>query len=72
MLGLTHNFAASLAITTSLKASRQAFDSYVRTGKHRGAGMTTSSVLDYEGYEEGVLTGERVLSAKKALPYDPR
>ena len=69
-LGLRHNFAGSLGQNYSLKERKSLRASYFKTG-HVPKNLTpTSSVMEYQMFFEGALTGHILKKNQKAFSYD--
>ncbi len=68
-LGLRHNFAGSLAANYSLNHRDQNFKSYLATKSAPEGLITSSSVMEYQRFEEGVFTGDQI-SKGASLSYD--
>lgn len=69
-LGLRHNFAGSLATNFPLSERARLFKEYVQTGSAPHEVITSSSVMEYQLFEEGVLTGDQIARSSAALSYD--
>ena len=72
ILGLSHNFAGSVAATLTPKELDDWFHDYVVTPEtNRFAGkISGSSVMDYDVFKSRVFIGHFIGTAKEALPYD--
>ena len=69
-LGLRHNFAGSLGQNYSLKERKSLRAAYFKTG-HVPKNLTpTSSVMEYQMFFEGALTGHILKKNQKAFSYD--
>ncbi len=70
-LGLRHNFAASTYSEMSPKEIDETFGHYLKTGELKKEAPVVSSVMDYAGRKEDILTGAFIARPdSKALPYD--
>ena len=72
VLGLRHNFAASLAATLKRKELDDWFKAYV-SGKPMDAytnKLTSSSVMEYNDFKSAAFIGWRMRAMKEALPHD--
>lgn len=70
-LGLRHNFAGSLAANYKVEDREKMMAGFYQTGKVPEAVIATSSIMDYELFEESVWTGEGLKDfSKPALTYD--
>ncbi len=72
ILGLEHNFAASLAGNLSPKEADEWFHQFVTetdTNKMKGR-LTSSSVMDYNTFKSRVFIGNLMQKSTEALPYD--
>lgn len=69
-LGLRHNFAGSSAANFELKDRKTIFDRYLKDGKTPEGIITSSSMMEYQKFEESSLTGDQILSTAQALDYD--
>ncbi len=72
ILGLSHNFAGSVAADLTPKDLEDWFHDYVTTPEtNRFAGkITGSSVMDYDVFKSRVFIGHFIQTSKEALPYD--
>ena len=69
-LGLRHNFAGSLGQNYSLKERKSLRAAYFKAG-HVTENLTpTSSVMEYQMFFEGALTGHILKKNQKAFSYD--
>lgn len=71
-LGLRHNFAGSLAVNFPLDQRKQIFKTYLDEGSAPNETLTSSSIMDYERFEESVITGDQVAKAPRTLPHDEK
>jgi hypothetical protein len=72
VLGLRHNFAASLAATLNHRDLDDWFKAYV-TGKPLDTytnKLTSSSVMEYNNFKSSMFIGWRLRALKQALPHD--
>lgn len=69
-LGLRHNFAGSLASNFPLENREALYASYLKNGKAPEGLIVSSSVMDYQKFEESTLTGDQVQHNTAALDYD--
>ncbi|MEE2742742.1 MAG: zinc-dependent metalloprotease, partial [Bdellovibrionota bacterium] len=69
-LGLRHNFAGSLGQNFSLKERKEIRKNYFKKGEVPSHLRTTTSVMDYQLFLEGSLTGHFVRKGEGALEYD--
>lgn len=70
-LGLRHNFAGSLVANYSLSEMPKLVDEYLEKGKARPQLLTSSSVMEYQAFWEGIFTGDQIKN-KILLPYDEK
>jgi hypothetical protein len=71
-LGLRHNFAGSLAANYEV-SERSAIDkAYYETGSVPEKLVPSSSVMEYQVFEEATWTGDLIAKAKVSLPYDEK
>lgn len=68
-LGLRHNFAGSLGASYDQIDRRSLVQSYMKDGIPADL-VTTSSVMDYQLFEESIITGHQIADGAAALPYD--
>ena len=61
-LGLRHNFAGSLYANFDVNEKKELFFEYARSGKAPSHIETTSSVMEYQNFEEAVITGDQMVS----------
>ena len=71
-LGLRHNFAGSLATTIPLEERESIVYDYVTKGLVPASQITSSSVMEYQVFEEGSMTGHQMARREKILPYDEK
>jgi hypothetical protein len=71
-LGLRHNFAGSLAANYEVSQRSAINKSYYETGSVPEKLITSSSVMEYQLFEEGTWTGDLIAKAKDSLPYDAK
>ena len=69
-LGLRHNFAGSLATNYPQSAKESIFKDYILNGEAPAGVVTTSSVMEYQKFQESSITGDQVLKDSKAFEYD--
>lgn len=69
-LGLRHNFAGNLGANLALAKRADLYTEYLKTGKAPEGVSTTSSIMDYELFEESTLTGDQVSRQVAHLDYD--
>lgn len=72
VLGLRHNFAASLTANLTHKELDDWFRAYVsgaETNTYAGK-LPTSSVMDYNVFKASVLLGHQIRTGQDPLPYD--
>jgi len=69
-LGLRHNFAGSLGQNFPLKQRKEVRKNYFKKGEVPEHLRTTTSVMDYQMFLEGSLTGHFVRKGKSPLEYD--
>jgi hypothetical protein len=69
-LGLRHNFAGSLATNFAMADRDRLVSQYIKDGKSPEGVVTSSTVMDYQNFEESALTGDFVAHAPVALKYD--
>lgn len=68
-LGLRHNFAGSLGANYNIEDRDQLVKDYFANTLPTDL-ITSSSVMEYQLFEESMMTGRQIASTKKALPYD--
>ncbi|HEX4924201.1 MAG TPA: zinc-dependent metalloprotease, partial [Bdellovibrionales bacterium] len=71
-LGLRHNFAGSLAANYALSEREQLMKSYFEKGQAPAGIITSSSVMEYQLFDEGVITGDQIKRKEKAYGYDEK
>jgi hypothetical protein len=71
-LGLRHNFAGSLAMTATPAEHHAAVNQYFKTGTVQENFATTSSVMEYDVFEDAAITGHNLLNAPQAMDYDAK
>jgi len=71
-LGLRHNFAGSLATTIPNEKRDSVFKDYVITGKAPETMVSTSSIMDYQTFQESAITGDQISRLNKAMEYDTK
>lgn len=71
-LGLRHNFAGSLAMNYKLSERTNIFNRYLQTGAADRAIRTTSSVMEYQEFEEAVMSGSQIQQGGIAYDYDKK
>ncbi len=69
-LGLRHNFAGSLASNLSSSTSQQAYENYLKNGQAPAYVTTTSSVMDYQVFEDSTMSGDIIARKERAFDYD--
>ena len=69
-LGLRHNFAGSLATNFALQDRTQLVKSYFDNNRAPEGIVSSSSVMEYEIYEESLFTGDEIARRTGALSYD--
>ena len=69
-LGLRHNFAGSLGQNYSLKERNSLRADYFKNGQVSQDLRPTSSVMEYQMFFEGALTGHLLKKKEKAFSYD--
>jgi len=69
-LGLRHNFAGNLAANYSLKDRANLINTYMETGRAPEGVITTSSVMEYQVFEESAFTGDQIARGEAAYAYD--
>ena len=69
-LGLRHNFAGSLGQNYPLKDRKSLRADYFEKGLVRPNLQPTSSVMEYQMFFEGALTGHLINEREKAFSYD--
>lgn len=72
VLGLRHNFAGSLAANFEPQQKKSLYREYLTTGRAPVGLQTSSSVMDYQLFEEATLTGNLLVSRTQAFPYDQK
>ncbi len=71
-LGLRHNFAGSLAANYAGEERPQIIRNYFNNGKTDDGLITSSSVMEYQVFEESIMTGDQIAKLSTALPYDEK
>ncbi|MEK7690924.1 MAG: zinc-dependent metalloprotease, partial [Bdellovibrionota bacterium] len=71
-LGLRHNFAGSLATNYPLSARKELVKQYLTGGAAPAGIVTSSSVMEYQAFEEGAFSGDQIAKAPKTLEYDTK
>lgn len=71
-LGLRHNFAGSLGANFPLEKRAEHFAQYVKDGATPAGLVASSSVMEYQLFEESVMTGDQIVKTPKALEYDEK
>jgi len=72
VLGLRHNFAASLAASLNRKDLEEWFKTYVcskSTDAYTNK-LTSSSVMEYNNFKSAIFIGWRMRTVREALPHD--
>ncbi|MBN8554985.1 MAG: zinc-dependent metalloprotease [Deltaproteobacteria bacterium] len=69
-LGLRHNFAGSTAQNFSMIEKDQLVAQYIKDGMVKDGIVTSSTVMDYQTFEESVFTGNIVGNSSYPLEYD--
>lgn len=69
-LGLRHNFAGSLAATYKVSERSSINKTYYETGSTPKDLISSSSVMEYQLFEESTWTGDLIAKKKGSLPYD--
>jgi hypothetical protein len=70
-LGLRHNFAGSTAVNYPLSAREGLAKAYFDAGGRAPDGViTTSSVMEYNMFEESVMAGDQISRGTAAFSYD--
>ena len=67
-LGLRHNFAGNLAANYSMEERPKIVSQYLEG--HLPNVITSSSVMEYQVFEEAAITGRQLIENKTALAYD--
>lgn len=71
-LGLRHNFAGSLESTIPYDQRDQVFKDYLTNGKASETLAPTSTIMDYQTFQEGLLSGDQITNWNKAMEYDEK
>lgn len=71
-LGLRHNFAGSLHANTGIEEKVARFDGYLRRNEGLDGLIVSSSVMDYNTFEDSVISGYQLKHAAEALSYDDK
>jgi len=71
-LGLRHNFAGNLSANYSLAERSHLLDKYLQNGEVDADIETSSSVMEYQEFEESIFTGDKIERRNGALPYDQK
>ena len=71
-LGLRHNFAGSLAMNFPQSVKEEVFQKYLTQGQAPADVITSSSVMEYQRFEESVITGDQMTRPGAALSYDEK
>lgn len=69
-LGLRHNFAGSLAGNYALADRDAIVERYFRSGRAPEGVVTSSSVMEYQVFEESVIAGDQIARQITAGEYD--
>lgn len=69
-LGLRHNFAGSLSQNYSMKERNDLYTRYLTTSNADPDFHTSSSVMDYQTFQESTITGDQIARAFRVLNYD--
>jgi hypothetical protein len=69
-LGLRHNFAASINGNIPYQQRNEIFDAYLQSDAYQSELHPSSSVMDYQRFEEGALTGQGMRKNADVLAYD--
>jgi hypothetical protein len=69
-LGLRHNFAGSLAQNFAPSDRKSIYTAYLKSGHAADDIRTTSSIMDYELFEESTLMGDQISRNVGDLSYD--
>lgn len=69
-LGLRHNFSGNLGTSYAYTDRTKLFEEYVKSDKVPAGLIPSSSVMEYNEYEEGVLMGAQMRQGAIAYPYD--
>ena len=69
-LGLRHNFAGSLAANYDVSERSKINKNYYKTGAVSDTLISSSSVMEYQLFEEATWTGDIIAKKKRSLPYD--
>ncbi|MCM0605895.1 MAG: zinc-dependent metalloprotease [Xanthomonadaceae bacterium] len=69
-LGLRHNFAGNLVANYSLSSRKALAKEYLSTGNAPAGVVTTSSVMEYQAFEEAAMTGDQIGKGTAAYSYD--
>lgn len=72
VLGLRHNFAGSHAANYPQNTKHGLFQQYIATGKAPNGIVSSSSVMEYQKFEESVMTGDDIAKGLSALVYDQK
>jgi hypothetical protein len=71
-LGLRHNFAGSLTANYTLAEREQHINNYFQKGEVSNAIIPSSSVMEYQLFEDSILTGDKIAKKAGILPYDQK
>lgn len=71
-LGLRHNFAGSLAMNYSMQDRPKIIKNYFENGKTDDGIIPSSSVMEYQVFEEGAMSGDLIAKSKSTLTYDEK
>ncbi|HTL12159.1 MAG TPA: zinc-dependent metalloprotease [Bdellovibrionota bacterium] len=69
-LGMRHNFAGSLGANYALADRASIVEKYLRDGRAPDGVRTSSSVMEYQVFEEGALTGDLISRKEPGNEYD--
>ncbi len=69
-LGLRHNFAGSVAASFKPSERDEIYKNYLTQGHAGDDVIATSSVMDYQMFQESTLSGDRIASNAMAFDYD--
>ncbi len=71
-LGLRHNFAGSLTTNVAPKDRKAVIKEYFEKGSAPKGTLTSSSIMEYELFEESIITGDQIAKGEALLPYDEK
>ncbi len=71
-LGLRHNFAGSLEMSYTLDQRETILQDYIQNQKVADHVVPSSSVMEYQVFEEAAMSGHLMAKSDRILPYDQK